>query len=131
MSENEQSTSKLTPKQQALIAALLTSPTITDAAKTAKVADSTARRWLRQADFQAEYKEAKRLMFDKSMTGILQATRAAVGTLVRHMNDGETPAGVQVRAAQLVLDQAVQQHQLEDVTARLAELEETVKDIKG
>ena len=51
---------KLSRKQEALISALLTTPTLADAAHTAGIGEVTAWRWLKDATFQANYREARR-----------------------------------------------------------------------
>lgn len=49
---------KQSPKQEQLIAALLSRPTIAAAAKSIGLADTTAARWMKAPEFQAAYREA-------------------------------------------------------------------------
>lgn len=51
---------KLTRKQEVAIAALLTAPTIVDAAHAANISQSTLWGWLQQEDFQTAYWQARR-----------------------------------------------------------------------
>ena len=58
MTVNDQ---KLTAKQEKLLASLLSSPTVQQAAAAAGVSEPTAYRWLREdAAFDAAYRQARR-----------------------------------------------------------------------
>jgi hypothetical protein len=52
-----------------------------------------------------------------------QASSAAVTTLLKVMVDPATPASTKVRAADSVLDHSAKAIELEDIEARVAELE--------
>src|SRR6266567_918456 len=108
MSINESSEGKLTPKQDTLIALLLAGVNIVAAAQQVGIAQATAHRWLKLAHFQAAYKTAQRALFDQALTGLMNKVDKAIVTLDRNMDaDINTPASTQVRAAQIVLEQAI------------------------
>ena len=65
---------KLSRKQEALISALLTAPTLADAAHTAGIGEVTAWRWLKDATFQATYREARRQVVQQAIVQVQQAT---------------------------------------------------------
>jgi hypothetical protein len=52
-----------------------------------------------------------------------QASGAAVSTLLKVMLDANAPASTRVRAADSVLDHAAKAIEIEDIEARLSELE--------
>ena len=67
---------KLNRKQEALIAALLTEPTHAAAAVKAGVSEATLHRWLRLADFQAAYRQARRRIVETAIGRLQQAASA-------------------------------------------------------
>ena len=56
---------------------------------------------------------------------------AAVGTLLRVMTDREAPAASRVRAADVILQTALRGMEMEDIEARVAELERATEADKG
>ena len=50
--------------------------------------------------------------------------------LLKVIVDGSTPASTRVRAAEIVLDKAAKAIELEDLEARVAELERAAEDAK-
>jgi phage terminase small subunit len=116
----------LTRRQEAFIAALLSCPTIAHAARTAGIAEVTAGRWLKDATFQAAYRESRRQVVQQAIVQVQHATGTAVQTLVAVMQDTEAPASARVSAAKTILDTAVKAVELEDLEARITALEEQV-----
>lgn len=57
---------KLERKQEEAIAALLTHRTVEEAARSIDIAPSTLLRWLKDPDFDAAYREARRVAFSLS-----------------------------------------------------------------
>ena len=115
---------KLSRKQEALISALLTTPTLADAAHTAGIGEVTAWRWLKDATVQAAYREARRAVVQHAITQVQQATGEAVATLRAVMHAPEATASAKVSAAKTILDTAVKAVELEDLEARIAALEQ-------
>ena len=76
-------------------------------------------------EFQQAYREARRAEHGQSIARLQHATSAAVTTLLKVLVDPNTPASVKVRAADSVLDHSAKSIELEDIDARLAELERT------
>jgi hypothetical protein len=106
---------------------LLLAPTLADAAHTAGIGEVTAWRWLKEADFQAAYREARRAVVQQAITQVQRATGEAVETLRSVMQDAEAPASAKVSAAKAILETAVKAVELEDLEARLAALEEILR----
>jgi hypothetical protein len=116
---------RVTPKQEALIAALLTAPTIQDAARTASVAERTAHRWLHEDDaFKAVYLSARRHALRQATARLACASSGAVSVLLQIAGDKCAPAYARVTASRTILEFAYRAEELEDLAARIAALEE-------
>jgi len=59
-----------------------------------------------------------------------QAASAAVSTLLKVMVDPSTPASTKVRAADSILDHAAKAIEIEDIDARVSDLERTAEESK-
>jgi hypothetical protein len=94
---------KLTGKQEALIAALLTEPTYAAAATKAGVSEATLYRWLKLPDFRAAYRRARRGLVEGAVGRIQAATGQSVDTLVSVAREGAKD-GDRVRASVALLD---------------------------
>jgi hypothetical protein len=114
---------KLGRKQEDAIAALLTQRNIEEAARAAGVGTRTLIRWLKLPDFGKEYRKARREAVHQSVARMQQATGAATSVVLKLMTDPNVPAAVKLRAAECVFDRAIKGVELEDIEARLAELE--------
>ena len=123
--------SKFDRKREEAIAALLTQRNVEDAARAAGVGVSTLLRWMKEPEFDAAYREARRAAFGQSVARLQQASSAAVSTLLKVMIDPNTPASTKVRAADSVLDHSAKAIEIEDIDARLTELERTAETTKG
>jgi transposase-like protein len=114
-------------KKEAAVAALLTHSNFEQAAKAIGVAPNTLLSWLKLPEFQAAYREARRLAFKQSIARLQQATSAAVTTLLKILLDTSAPASCRIRAADSVLSHAAKAVEIEDIEARVAELEQTTE----
>ena len=114
---------KLSRKQELAIAALLTCSAINDAAKQCGIGEITLHRWLKDATFQANYREARRAVVQHAIAQVQQATGEAVATLRTVMQDSESPASARVSAAKAILETAVKGIDIDDLEVRIAALE--------
>ena len=128
MSEN---VTKLKPKQQAAILALLSNRTVEDAARVAKVSPRTLYRWQQEPQFNAAYRKARRASFGQAAARLQQASSAAVSTILKVMVDPGTSASTKLRAADSVLDHGAKALELEDIAARVAALEQATQQSGG
>ena len=110
-------------KKEEAIAALLTQRNTEDAARVAGIGISTLLRWQKEPEFDAAYREAKRAAFSQSIARLHQMSSAAVTTLGKVMVDANTPPATKVRAADSILNHSAKAIELEDIEARVAELE--------
>ena len=111
------------------LAALLSEPTIVQAATRAGVSESTLLRWLQETQFQARYRTARRQVVEQAVSRLQQATTDAVDALSRNMQCG-VPAS-EIAAAKAVLDFAVKGVELVDLTERVAQLEQSAAVKEG
>jgi len=118
---------KLGRKQEEAIAALLTQRNIEEAAYSAGIRTRTLLRWLKLPEFSAAYRQARRAAFGQAIGRLQQATSAAATTLLKTMIDASTPASVRVRAADSIFNHAAKAIEIDDIEARVQELERAVK----
>ncbi len=104
-------------------AALLTQRNVEEAARAAGISTPTLIRWQKEPEFAAAYREARRAAFRQSIARLQQASSAAAATVLKIMLDQSTPASCRLRAAESVLSVAAKSSEIEDLEARISELE--------
>lgn len=109
--------------KEAAIAALLTHRSTEEAATAVGVSAMTLFRWQKEPEFNAAYRAARRAAFSQSVARLQQASGAAVSVLLKLMADSASPPPVRLRAADSILDHAAKSIEIEDIEARVAELE--------
>jgi len=114
---------KLGPKQQRAILALLTSRSVEEAASASHTPVRTLYRWLKDPAFNAAYREAQRAGFSQAIARLHQMAGAAATTLGKVMVDQKTPPATKVRAADSILNHTSKAIELEDIEARVSQLE--------
>jgi hypothetical protein len=115
--------SKFGRKKEEAIAALLVQRNLEDAARAVGISPKTLLRWMKEPEFDAAYREARRSAFGQAVARLQQGASAAATTLLKTMIEPNTPASVRVRAAECVLNHAMKAIEIEDIEARVAELE--------
>jgi hypothetical protein len=110
-------------KKEEAIAALLTQRNIEEAAKATGIAPNTLLRWMKEPEFQTAYRDARRAAFGQAVARLQQGTSAAATTLLKTLIDANTPASVRVRAAEAIFNHAAKAIEIEDIEARVSELE--------
>lgn len=104
------------------ILALLAEPTLERAAKKCGIGATTLWRWLQEPEFQRQYREARRTVFEGTLLRLQSIAGEAVETLRRNLKS-KNPS-VEVRAALGILDQAVKAAELYELQQRVAQLED-------
>ena len=117
-------------KKEEAIAALLSQRNIEEAARFVNIGTKTLLRWLRLPEFDRAYREARRAAFSQSIARLQQASSAAAATLLKIMVDPTAPAASRIRAADSVLGHAAKAIEIEDIEARVSELERTAESSK-
>jgi len=110
-------------KMEPAVAALLTQRNIDEAARSIGVSPNTLLKWMKVPEFQAAYREGKRAAFSQAVARLQQGMPLAVATMLKLMADTATPAAVRARAADSVMNHASKAIEIEDMEARIAELE--------
>ena len=123
--------SSLERKQEEVIAALLTQRNMEEAAKVAGVAVRTLIRRMKIPEFQKAYREARKAAFQQSTARLQQATSAATTTLIKLLVDPATPAAVKARVADSIFNHAAKAIEIEDIEARVSELERAAEAAKS
>jgi len=116
--------SKFEQKMEQAIAALLSHRSVEDAARAVGISVNTLQRWMRTPEFQAALREARRKILSQAIGQLQNAANAAAKTVLKIMVDPTVPAGIRLRAAEVVLEQAVKAGEMEDTADRLAQLEQ-------
>jgi len=110
-------------RQDQLVVALLENPTLEKAAVAAGISAVTLWRRMQEPEFVEAYRKARRESFSQSIARLQHASNAAVGTLLRVMTDRTATPSSRVRAAEVVLQNALRGMEMEDIEARVSELE--------
>lgn len=116
-----------TRKREEAIAALLACSTIEAAAKAVGISEPTLLRWLKEEEFSAAYRAARRQSVNVAVTRLQQASSSAVETLVSIMQDAEKPGSVRLSAARSVLEFAIKAGEMQELEERMQELEATLE----
>jgi transposase-like protein len=110
-------------KKEEAITALLTQRNVEEAARAVGVDPNTLLRWLKIPEFHLAYREARRAAFSQSIARPQQEASAAATTLLKIMVDANAPPSCRIRAADSVMSHAARAIEIEDIEARVSELE--------
>jgi hypothetical protein len=113
---------KQSRKRELAVANLLASATIEQAAQKTGISEKCLRLWLAEPDFSQAYRHARKLVLEQSITVMQQASLSAVAALVRNLSCGRP--GVEVAAANSLLERGTAAIETFDVLTRLAALEQ-------
>jgi hypothetical protein len=115
---------KLARRREQFLVALLTAPSIIEAARKCEISETTARRWLAMPEVRERYQALRREAVDQALAQLQSVTGAAVLTLARNLR--AESAGAQIRAALGIIEHAVRAVELADLQLRLEQLEALV-----
>jgi hypothetical protein len=110
-------------KMEQAIAALLSHRNVEDAARAVGISTNTLRRWMQVPEFQAACRDARQKILSQAIGQLQNAAGAAAKTVLRIMVDPTVPAGIRLRAAEIVLERAVSVGEVDETEDRLARLE--------
>ncbi len=122
---------KLGRKMEQAILALLTARNTEEAAKSAGVSPKTLLRWQNEPVFDKAYRKARRDAFGQGAARLQQASGAAVTSILKIMVDQHAPPSTKLRAAEVVLTHGAKAIEIEDVEARVSELERAAEESKS
>lgn len=126
--DDDTSQGSITPRQEKLVAALLTQPDIQSAAKAAGVGSTTAHRWLKQPAFQ----EALTHQRDEFMRESLSSVKNHAGRAVRELSKllDNPDARLRRMVCNDILQHVVRVHEMLDIDVRLLALEKAAEEEK-
>ncbi len=113
----------LNPKQISALQCLLTYPTKKEAAKAAGITDRTLRKYLADAEFQAEYKKAFGMIVTDATRQAQKALSPAITLLLTVVNDENETAGNRISAARSILEYGLKLTEFNDILQDLEALE--------
>lgn len=116
----------MTPKQNKVLAALLTSPSKAAAAQAAGISPRTLRDYLADPTFRTEYQKAFSGLVEDATRQAQQALAPALSTLREIVEDKEEDANARISAARAILSHGVKLIETIDILDRLTELEAVV-----
>jgi hypothetical protein len=103
------------------VSALLESATITEASKKCGLNERTLRRYLDDAEFQREFRAARRVIFEQNIVRLQSLHAGAVAALERNLTCEN--ASVEVRSAQIIIESSRKDFETFDILQRLEALE--------
>jgi hypothetical protein len=115
--------SKFSRKMDRAVAALLTQRNVEEAARAVGIGVATLLRWQKEPEFQKAYRDARRAAFGQAVARLQQMSGAAVATLGKMMVEPTAPPSTRVRAAEVIINHAAKAIEIEDIEARVTELE--------
>ncbi len=122
MSEDVRKSPMKTANREKALNSLLESATITDAAQKCGLNEKTLRRYLEDAEFQKEFRAARRVIFEQNIVRLQSLHAGAVDALERNLNC-ENPS-VEVRAAQIIIEGNRKDFETLDILERLEKIED-------
>lgn len=112
---------KLTRKQEQAIAALLTAPSIRQAAATAGIAERTLRTWLALPSFTSAYRRVRQQIVEQAVSRLQNVTGRAVDILADLL---KLPfPKVKLATAKAILDYSLKAVEHTDLAQRIEDLE--------
>jgi uncharacterized protein with ATP-grasp and redox domains len=117
----------LSPTQHNALYALLTEPTIRQAAKAADVSERQVYRWLKTPAFADEYRAVRRAAMQQAIARLQQFSGHAAATLVQLMAVSN-PAAVRLAAAAKVLEFGIKGTEIEDLRDEIERLYALVRE---
>jgi transposase-like protein len=119
---------KFSQKMEQAIVALLSQRNVEEAARAVGICANTLLRWLKEPEFEAALREARRVALSQAIGRLQDSAGAAVTTVLRIMLDPNALAGTRLRAAEIVLEQG--RGAMEDIEDRVAKLERAAGSIR-
>ena len=112
-------------KLETAVACVLSEPTLKEAAKKAGIDEKTLKAWMRRPEFADLLREGRQRAFNLALSRLQAVSLKAVAAAEKALRD-KNP-GPRLRAAGLVLANALKAAELLDLDERLAAVEATLK----
>ena len=121
---------KRTRKQQQAIAALLTVPTMAEAAARCGISEKTLWRWSQNPEFAAAYRKAQQRLLESAINALRQAALTFADTLRIVAADASAPPASRATAARSGLEVLLKAVTIQDLEQRVNELEKSAAIIQ-
>ena len=125
--DDQEPLSGLSIKQERAIIALINEPNVPKAAEKAEVGERTLYRWLKLPNFKAELRTARRESFTQAIAMCNRYAPLAINAMAKVISDSDAPHHAKVAAAAAILKFAREGIELDDLAARVEQLELTTK----
>jgi hypothetical protein len=116
----------LPPKQELALRAVISHPTLKEAALSAGISETTLWRYMQDAEFSRRLREARREAVSHTVTRLQQASSDAVTVLRDLMLKDDAPPAARISAARTVLDYSFRAAEQDELRARIDELEQFI-----
>lgn len=113
-------------KDELIISALLSNPTVKKAATVCKVSEAQIYARLRNAAFKEKYDRARRELLAQSTAYLQGITGEALQKMYQIMNDPDAAPQVQLNAANAIASNSLKMTEQADILAQLEELKKAV-----
>lgn len=113
-------------KDELIISALLSNPTVKKAAAICKVSEAQIYARLRNAEFKGKYDRARRELLAQSTAYLQGITGEALQKMYQIMNDQDAAPQVQLNAANAIASNSLKMTEQADILAQLEELKKAV-----
>jgi hypothetical protein len=126
----DSSVEKLSARKEAALRALLNHKTLEQAAESCNVNARTLRRWMRNSEFLARYRQEQDALLSSTVDLLRAEFAPAVATLATIAKDTNTPpgAGVRVSACKALLDFGFKGVELHALAERVSQLEQNQRE---
>lgn len=115
---------ELTAKQELALSAVISHPTLKEAAASSGVSETTLWRYMKEEAFARRLSEARRDAVNHAAVRLQQASGDAVTVLQELMLKDGAPASARTMAARIVLDYSFRVVEMDEMKRRIRELEE-------
>lgn len=115
-------------KEQIILTALLTYPTIREASEAIGIPESTIYSKLRNEEFERAYQKAKDELLQNTTTFLQSRLQEATKTIIEIMNDTEVAAQTRLNAARSVFDYCIKLTEQTEILKRIEALESVAEE---
>jgi|ERR1044071_874381 hypothetical protein len=116
----------LSAKQELALQAVISHPTLKEAALAAGIGETTLWRYMQDEEFSRRLREARREAVNHAVTRLQEASSEAVTVLRDLMMKEDAPPAARISAARTVLDYAMRAAEQDELKARIDELEKFI-----
>lgn len=116
----------LSAKQELALQAVISHPSLKEAALAAGISETTLWRYMQDAEFSRRLREARRDAVNQAVTRLQRASSEAVTVLRDLMMKEDAPPAARISAARTILDYSMKAVEQDDLKARIDELEKFI-----